>query len=90
MKLPKLKHGDAIQIRWEDANSPPENEWVSVEEFKVTSPRMEILSVGFFIEQRDGYVRMSGERSDSEEFVEVVLRVFNVPLGCVKSVRRLK
>lgn len=90
MKWPCLSPGDVVQVRWIDANSPPNCLWQTVQEFKEDSLIMEILSVGYFIESRDGYLRLSGERSASKDYQEVVDRVFNVPLGCIKSIKRMK
>jgi hypothetical protein len=33
---------------------------------------------------------MVGEKSISDDFEEVVNRVFNIPVGCVVDVKRLK
>ena len=91
MNLPKkLKPGDPVVVRWIDANSPTSNTWMAVSDFKDSRPTMEILSLGFFVEERRKYIRLAANRSDTDEYVEVANRVFNIPIGCVKSVRRLK
>jgi ribulose bisphosphate carboxylase small subunit len=90
MKWPILSIGDVIQIKWIDANSPPNCLWQTVKELKEESPIMEILSVGYYVETRNEYIRLSGERSASKKHQEIVDRVFNVPIGCIKSIRRMK
>jgi hypothetical protein len=88
--LPKLTPGDPVQVRWIDANSPDGNAWQTIDAYKESCPKMEILSIGYFVELRKGYLRLSGERSDSKDYVEVVNRTFNVPVACIQSIRRLR
>lgn len=90
MTKSRLTPGDPIQVRWIDANSPGSNVWQTVEDFQAESPKMEILSIGYFVEEKKGYLRMAGERSDSKDYVEVVNRTFNIPTACIRSVRKLK
>jgi len=90
VKIPSLKRGDMVSIKWRDANSPRETVWMMADEFLQDTPVMEIYSVGYFVEKRDGYLRMVGEKSISDDFEEVVNRVFNIPVGCVVDVKRLK
>ena len=90
MKFPKLKPGDGIKVIWMDANSPKEVVWQTAREFVATSPKMKITSRGSFIEKRKGYIRIAGEISSSEDYEDVVNRVFNIPLGCISSIRRLE
>ena len=90
MKIPKLKPGDAIEVIWMDANSPKEVVWQTVSGFMADSPRMEIISRGSFVEKRKGYIRIAGEISSSEHYEDVVNRVFNIPIGTIKKIRKLK
>ena len=85
-----MKTGTLIEVVWVDANSPRVNKWDVVEDYIAESPVMEILSCGYFVEKRDGYLRMVGDRSCTEEFEEVVNRVFNIPLGCVRKIHQFK
>ena len=89
MKIPKLKPGDAIEVIWMDANSPKEVVWQTVSDFISDSPKMEIISRGTFITKRKGYIRIAGEISSSDDYADVVNRVFNIPLGTIKKIRRL-
>ena len=90
MKIPKLKPGDAVEVVWLDANSPKDSVWQTVSGFMADSPKMEIISRGSFVEKRKGYIRIAGEISSSEDYEDVVNRVFNIPIGCIMSIRRLK
>ena len=90
MKIPKFKPGDAIEVIWMDANSPKEVVWQTVSDFISDSPKMEIISRGTFITKRKGYIRIAGEISSSEHYEDVVNRVFNIPIGCIRSIRPLK
>ena len=85
-----MKAGTLIEVVWIDANSPRDTKWELVEDFRLDSPTMEILSCGYFVEKRDGYIRMVGDRSCTDEFEEVVNRVFNIPLGCVRKIHQFK
>jgi hypothetical protein len=53
------------------------------------NPTLAIRSCGYFIEKRDGYLLMAGDRSDGSEFKEVVNRAFFIPLGCIRGVRKM-
>ena len=89
MKIPKLKPGDAVEVIWLDANSPKESEWQTMTGFMADSPTMEIISRSSFVEKQKEYIRIAGEISSSDDYADVVNRVFNIPLGCIKSIRRL-
>jgi hypothetical protein len=86
MKIPKLKIGDMLLIQWIDAHCPKPNAWATLEECDEQPTKMNISSLGFFIDKRDGYIRISGEFSGSEECMDVVNRIINIPIGCIESV----
>jgi hypothetical protein len=90
MKIPRLKPGDPVLVTWVDANSPKDTTWVEKDDFRQDSPIMEILSLGFYIEKKMKYIRMSACRSESDDYNEVLNRTVNIPIGCIKSIRRLK
>jgi hypothetical protein len=81
-----MNSGDVIEVLWVDANSPRESRWELVDDYVSDTPVMEIFSCGYFVEKKDGYLRMVGDRSGQDIFEEVVNRVFNIPLGCVRKV----
>ena len=85
----KLKPGDAVEVVWLDANSPKDSVWQTVSGFMADSPKMEIISRGSFVEKRKKYIRIAGEISSSEDYEDVVNRVFNIPIGTIKKIRRL-
>lgn len=87
-KSGKIKRGTLVAVSWLDANSPRENGWVSEGEFRADSPKMKVVSVGFFSEFRKGYIRLAGDWSESKFYTDNVNRVFNIPLGCVLTVRK--
>lgn len=89
MRIPSLKPGDAVEIKWVDANSPSPNVWITTEEAAERDPEMAIHSIGYFIGKRDGYLSIAGEKSMSDEFTDVVNRVFFIPIGCVTEVRKV-
>ena len=89
MKLPNLKIGDMLLIRWCDAHAPRPDLWTAIEDLDEYPIEMGISSLGFFLDKRDGYVRISGEFSGSDVCLDVVNRVLNIPIGCMKSVKVL-
>jgi len=81
--------GDLVEVLWVDANSPHPSVWMDPTEVAERNPVMAIKSSGYFIEKRDGYLLMAGDRSDGSEFKEVVNRAFFIPLGCIRGVRKM-
>jgi len=89
MKIPKLKIGDMLLIEWFDAHCPNPNSWVTLSECDEQPTEMAISSLGFFIDKRDGYIRISGEFSGSDICLDVVNRIINIPIGCIKEINVL-
>jgi hypothetical protein len=83
-----MKKMTAILVTWLDANSPADK-WMNLPDFKESNPAMKIESLGFFVEQKDNYLRMVGDHSITKGVVRVTNREFNIPLGCILTVEKL-
>jgi len=90
MKLPKLKIGDMVLVKWVDAHAPEPNSWTTIAGLDDQPIVLGISSLGFFLESRDGYLRVCGEFGGSDVCLDVITRVFNIPLGCIESVKVLE
>jgi hypothetical protein len=88
--MKKYTPGELLKITWIDANSPDTRSWTTVDSFRDTNPVMEIESVGFFIEKKNGFIRIAACKSGGDEYEETINRTFNVPIGCIKKIRRTK
>ena len=84
-----LKQGDLVEVLWTDCNSPYRNEWFTVDDFKESPTVMEIHSLGYFVEQKSGYLRMAADVSKSNELETVVNRPINIPKGVILHIRRI-
>jgi len=89
MKIPKIKVGDCIEIEWIDSNSPHPTAWICPKDLILRNPVMRIFLVGYFFYKREGYLCITGDKAISEDFVDVLNRVFYIPFGCIKSIRKL-
>lgn len=89
MKIPRLRVGDLIEVVWVDANSPHPSVWINLSDLIERDPAMRIRSAGYFVDRRDGYLAMAGDRSDSEDYEDAVNRVFFIPVGCIEGVRKV-
>ena len=85
----KLKQGDLVEVTWVDCNSPYRNEWATVDDFCNSTAVMEIHSVGYFLQQKSGYLRMAADVSKSNELETVVNRPLNIPRGVILHIRRI-
>ena len=86
----KIKPFEPIEIVWKDANSPYKNEWATVDEHTASVTEMEIHSIGYFIEQKDGYIRIVADISESSLLETVVNRPLNIPLSDNVKIKRLR
>ena len=89
MKIPKLKPGDAIEVVWIDACSHDNGEWIVEDEYTERDGGMLINSVGIYLQTKGECVMFAGDRHVKDGFRTRVARCFDIPLGCVKSIRRL-
>ncbi len=88
-KLPRLKSGDAIEVQWVDAVSHENADWITEEDYTERDGGMPIVSVGIYIQKKDGCIKLCGERHTKEGYIARVARCFDIPLGCIKSIRKL-
>ena len=82
----RLKKGDIVEIIWIDAWCPDIKGWITVHE----SEELEIKTVGIFWEQNKEYIYTYGSMSTSEQFTTTLGNPFNIPKGCIKSLRVIK
>lgn len=91
MKIPpKVQPGDILEITWCDTNSPTSGPWMQEQEWKEFHPKMEMTSVGYLSEVSNGYIRLIADKSITKEYTALVARGFNIPVGCVSKIRKLR
>lgn len=82
MKLPKLKREDIIEVNWIDITTT--SSWKTLEEAECYVATMS-HSVGYFINEDDDVIRISGTKNDEgDRDVNVIVK------GCIKSISKLK
>jgi hypothetical protein len=88
MRLPKLKSGDAIEVIWIDTQTPKVSGWMTIDEYMAfRSMPMTMKSVGIFVENDNDYIGLCGCMDvDGDESTLIMA----IPIGCIKSIRRLK
>lgn len=87
MKIPRLKHGDSIEVVWIDAHFRTDKGWMDEGEVSEDIP-VYIRSVCQFRSLDKEYLNTVADISDTEP--EGVMRDLRIPLGCIKSIRKLK
>lgn len=89
MKIPpKLESHDIVEITWIDATSPSQTTWIQRDD--IDSPIMTIKSLGYYLGEQDGYIRIAADMSVSDDYVDQIARLFAIPKGCVKRIRKIK
>ena len=82
MKFPKLKKEDIIEVNWIDITAT--SSWKTLEEAE-TYLAVTAHSVGYFINEDDDVIRISGTKDDEgNRDVNVIVK------GCIKSISKLK
>ena len=82
MKLPKLKREDIIEVNWIDITAT--SSWKTLEEAECYIA-VTAHSVGYFINEDEDVIRISGTKDDEgSRDVNVIVK------GCIKSVSKLK
>ncbi len=87
MKIPTLKAGDAIEVIWIDSHFVGDKGWMSKEEAVDETREIIIRSVCQYLAKDKQYLYTVADRSQTDDGV---MRDLKVPLGCIKSIRRLK
>jgi len=82
----RLKRYDVVEIIWLDAWSPKTSGWLDEHD----AGQMKIRTVGIFWDQTKDYIYTYGAISMTDEFCTLFGSPFNIPKGCIKSVRVLK
>lgn len=88
-KKPSIRRGDAIEVLWVDSATHEGGSWMSEDEFLEREEAQEIRTVGIFLTRRKGLVKLCGDFSDREGYVTKIGRCHEIPLGCIKNVRKL-
>ena len=86
MKIPRLSLGDAIEVIWPDAHFRAEPGW-SAEEDIDDGQGVTIRSVCIYIGKDKDYLHTVADRSED---ADGVMRDLKIPIGGIKSIRRLK
>ena len=89
MKIPKLKPGDAVEVVWLDSNVPDGGGWRKESAFISDTSHLEIESACFLIKKDKEYIYTASDRFRGDEFIKSINRCLKIPLGCIKSIRRL-
>ena len=89
MKIPRLKPGDAIEVIWIDACVHSGGGWMALDEFTGCEP-LEIRTVSIFVERTDEVLKLAADYIDDEDNPMRCGRSQDIPLGCIKSVRRFE
>ena len=85
MKLPRLTPGDALEIIWTDSHYR-EKGWQEEDEV-IGSNDVTIRSVCQYLSHDKTYICTVSDRSEA---MDGVMRDLKIPLGCIKTIRRLK
>jgi len=84
MKIPRLKPGDAIEVRWLDSHFRGEG-WMG--EGEITEGEMFVIrSVCIYMGRDSHYINTVADRCETEEGV---MRDLKIPIGCIKSIRKI-
>lgn len=86
MNFTRLKRGDLLEIIWHDAWCPEIKGWIDNHDEGV----LEVRTVGIFWNQNKEYIYTYGSLTTSDEFSTLMGNPFNIPKGCIKSIRVLK
>jgi len=87
MKIPKLKQGDAVEVIWIDTQTPKESGWMGAEEYTAfRSAPMKMRNIGIYREHDKEYLGLCGCMDVDGEETTLIMAI---PLGCIKSIRRL-
>ena len=88
MTPPCLRPGDAIEVIWIDTQTPKESGWMGPAEYQAfRKTPMTMRSVGMFKDKDKDYLGVCGcMDTDGDE----ITLVMSIPVGCIKSVRKLK
>lgn len=89
-KFPKLRAMDRVVVTWIDANSPAEQAWIDLDELKGSDFEFRIESVGCVAAATKDYISLVADQCVNPEFKNVVSRVVNIPMGCIKKVKKIK
>lgn len=81
MKIPNK--GSLIEVRWIDAFNP-DPKWRPTGTIK-TKKQCVIWTAGYLVDATDDYLVVGRDKATGQ-----MSGVFYVPMGCIKSVRRLK
>lgn len=82
MKLPKLRKEDVVEVNWIDITTTAS--WKTLEEAECYLA-VTAHSVGYFINEDDDVIRISGTKDDEgNRDVNVIVK------GCIKSISKLK
>jgi hypothetical protein len=90
MKIPRLNPGDAVMISWIDACTHENGSWMNEDEYTGREAGVPITSIGIYVKRGKDCIMITGDRHEREGFTTRVARCFDIPLGCIKSIRRLK
>ena len=86
MAIPKLKVNDRLEILWNDAHDCSEDgkTWMVRDDPSMPTEAYEVLSLGYFLKQENGFIYIAGDLNNVH-----VSRIFAIPRGCIKAVKRL-
>ena len=87
MAIPKLEVKDRIEVLWHDAHDCEQvgKTWLYDGEEIMEAAAYECLSIGYFVRRENGFIFVAGDRNGVH-----VSRVFAIPEGCVREVKRWK
>jgi hypothetical protein len=83
MKLPKLREGDLVVVRWLDAFGTQSVAWVECDEVDLKASYL-VESCGRYVGLSKKYLILAGDVGEA-----AYGRVFYVPLGCIERVDRI-
>jgi len=86
MKIPRLKLGDAIEVIWLDSHFRAEPGWTTEGDID-DGQGVTIRSVCIYIGKDKDYLHTVADRSED---MSGVMRDLKIPVGCIKSIRKLK
>lgn len=90
MTLPKIARGDAVEIVWIDSSFYEGGAWVDEDSFLGEKSELAITTVGIFLKRARKTIKLCGDRYGNDDIVIRTARCFEIPIGCVKKIRRLR
>jgi hypothetical protein len=84
--IPKLRTNARIEILWHDAHDvgDADKTWHDAETIETPKLYYECLSLGYFLKRENGFIYIAADLVGPH-----VSRVFAIPQGCVKAVKKL-